>query len=91
MPVIHSSSLKDSPHLQVVSVIASFDTDGKVKPLYVRIGQESYKVHSSWAKPGVSNLIKYQCQIIDGNNLKPLQLTYHSVESLCVIPKPESR
>lgn len=87
MPAITSHGLKDSPHLQVVSVIASFDTDSKIKPLYVRIGSGSYKVHSSWAKPGRSDIIEYQCQIIDNDTLKPLQLTHHVRESLWVIPK----
>ena len=87
MPEIHCHGIKDSPHLQVVSVIASFDTDGKVKPLYVRIGRGSYKVHYSWVKPGVSNIYTYQCQIEDGDTLKPLELTYHAKDSLWVMPK----
>lgn len=35
----------------VIPVIASFDAEGRVKPLYVRIGELSLKVHSSWLKP----------------------------------------
>lgn len=37
-------------NLSITLVIASFDFDGHMKPLYVRIGKESFKVHSSFIK-----------------------------------------
>ena len=87
MPAAFSSSIKDSGFVQIVSVIASFDCDGHIKPLYVRIGEESFKVHSSWLKPSFLNTFTFQCQIIDGDMLKPLVLSYHVNESVWSIPK----
>lgn len=87
MPVLEIHSLKESPHLQIVSVIASFDTEGKVKPLYVRIGTDSYKIATSWLEPGIGNIKTYQCQIEDGNTLKPLKLKHHVQEFMWTIPK----
>ena len=69
-----------------VSVIASFDTHGHVKPLYVRIGEQSLKVHSSWLKPSFANTLEFRCEVIDGNCLKPLILTYQQRESVWYIP-----
>lgn len=87
MPAIVSYGLKDSPHLQMVSVIASFDTDGNIKPLYVRIGEESLKVYSAGVKHTTQEIRTFRCQVIDGDALKPLELSYHSRESLWMIPK----
>lgn len=71
----------------LVSVIASFDTEGHIRPLYVRIGEESYKVHSSWLKPSFDLQSTFQCQVMDGQQLKPLVLTYHQRESVWTIYK----
>lgn len=89
MAEIVSYGLKDSPNLKIVSVIASFDTDGNAKPLYVRIGDESLKVYSVSIKHKYNGIIEYRCQVIDGNYLKPIDLTYHAREYLWTIPRIE--
>lgn len=71
----------------LVSVIASFDTDGHIKPLYVRINEEALKVHSSWLKPSFAGLLEFNCRIVDQGYLKPLVLTYHKNEGVWTIPK----
>lgn len=73
-------------HNNIVSVIASFDAEGHVKPLYVRINENSLKVHSSWLKPSFQGFLKFQCNVIDENRLKPLLLTYHKRENIWTIP-----
>lgn len=50
--------------IDIVSVIASFDADGHVKPLYVRINEESLKVKSSWLKPSFQGLMEFQCKAV---------------------------
>lgn len=85
--MVVSHGLKDSPNLQIVSVIAAFDTDGNAKPLYVRICDESLKVYSASIKRKYSGIIEYRCQIIDGNYLKPIDLTYFPQEYLWAIPR----
>lgn len=77
----------DHSPITVVPVIASFDTDGHVKPLYVRIDGVSLKVHSSWLKPSFNNTIEFQCQVIDRDCLKPLALTFHKMEGVWTIPE----
>lgn len=70
--------LHDSPHLQVVSVISSFDCNGHVLPLYVRINGEALKVHKAvLIHESTFSLITFRCEVIDQNQLKPLKLNYH--------------
>ena len=73
------------PHT-IVPVIASFDSEGHIRPLYVRIKGESYKVHSSWLKPSFSMVLSFNCQVIDQGTLKPLTLEYYQRESTWIIP-----
>lgn len=87
MPAIVSTGLRDCSHLQLVSVIASFDTDGNMRPLYVRIGEESYKIHSCRLNPHRIYTKTFQCKIIDCDILKPLELTYHENGNMWTIPR----
>ena len=70
-----------------VPVIASFDTQGLVTPLYVRIGELSLKVKSSWLKPSFGDTMEFHCMVIDEDCLKPLILTYRQRESIWYIPR----
>lgn len=88
MPQLALKGIKDSPNLQPVSVIASFDVNGHVKPLYVRLGEESLKVHSSWIKPdSYASVCIYECQVIDNGVLKTITLNYHHHDKLWCVPK----
>ena len=75
----------DFSKVHIVPVIASFDTEGRMLPLYVRINGESLKVHSAWLQSEFSKFV-YRCQIIDQGILKPLVLTYHPHENVWTIP-----
>lgn len=57
MASIISQNSYDCSGLIKVPVIASFDAEGHIKPLYVRIGEESLKIHSSWKKPATFGFI----------------------------------
>lgn len=70
-----------------VSVIATFDSEGHVKPLYVRMGDVSLKVANSWISSSRFDVIEYQCQVEDGEYLKPLTLTYYTRETVWRTPK----
>lgn len=87
MPGYVSNNSYDYIPSNIVSVIASFDTDGHVRPLYVRINDDALKVHSSWLKPSFGGLMKFNCKVIDQGFLKPLLLTYHKTEGVWTIPK----
>jgi len=77
----------DHIECNIVSVIASFDTEGRIRPLYVRIGEESLKILSSWLKPSYPGFFEFRCQVIDNGVRKPLILEYHSRENVWIIPK----
>lgn len=82
----------DYAPVDLVPVIASFDADGHIKPLYVRINGESFKIHSSWMKPSFSGTNVYHCKVIDHNCLKPLCITYHQAECTWTVPRmPDTR
>ena len=87
MPGFVSNTTYDSSNILIVSVIASFDTNKHIKPLYVRINSGSFKIYSSWLKQSYQGLLEFQCQIIDDDILKNLALTYHKQENILTIPK----
>ena len=70
-----------------VPVIASFDSEGHIAPLYVRINRESYKIDSFWIRSNFANTIEFNCKIVDGRFLKPLLLTYYKSEDVLAIPE----
>ena len=85
MSQIISTNIKDCPTLKIVSVIASFDCNRKIIPLYVRIGQESIKIHNAACINSGVQQTTYECEIMDGEYIKKLRLTYFAHESLWAI------
>lgn len=78
----------DYKPVDIVPVVASFDSDGHVKPLWVRIGTSAYKVVSSWRQNSMySNIITYNCKLQDNDYLRPLAITYHPKECVWTIDK----
>ena len=71
----------------IVPVIASFDTQGHICPLYVRLGRASYKIESYFVHSKYSNITEFRCRITDGDSLKPLELSYYSVEGMWTTPR----
>ena len=80
----------DYAPVTIVPVIASFDSERHIKPLYIRVNGEALKVHSFWIKPSFSNLIEYRCKVIDRDYLKAITITYHQLECVWTIPKISS-
>ena len=77
----------DFYNVTLVPVIASFDSEGHIMPLYVRINGESFKIRSAWLKPSFHSTSIFQCQIEDNGTIKPLILTYHHRENVWTISK----
>ena len=73
--------------VDVVPVVASFDSKGHIAPLYVRICGHIYKVDSYWIKKSFANSIAFNCMLRDGDTLKPILLTYFQDETLWTVPK----
>lgn len=82
--------ISKNPHTylsNIIPVIASFDSNGHIKPLYIRVNGESLKVYSSCIKPSFQSAIEFECKIIDNEYLKPLSLTYHQQDCVWTISK----
>ena len=87
MSGIISKGLRDCSHLRLVSVIASFDTGGTIVPLYVRIDEESLKIYNATlTNVSTYKLYTFDCEVMDGDMVKPLRLTYHLEENVWSIP-----
>lgn len=76
----------DHTTTSIVPVIASFDAQGHVCPLYVRIELVPYKIESYYVVNRYSNVIEFRCKIVDAGCLKPLTLTYYGNEQLWTTP-----
>ena len=87
MNQILSNNSHDYLPIQIVPVIASFNDEGQIRPLYVGINGERYKVESYWVRRSFSNQIEFQCKLIDQDMLKPVVLTYYQNECIWTIPK----
>ena len=71
----------------VVPVIASFDSDGRISPLYVRIQGEPLKIQSFRIRnAGRFNTTEFHCMIISQDKLIPLAITFHQFENIWTIP-----
>lgn len=81
----HTSFDFDS-NLEIVPVIASFDTNGTIRPLYVRINNESYRILSCRESESYG-LRSFRCKIEDHGYVKELKLTYHYKEYVWTMPK----
>ena len=86
MTQILSQNSHDLLPMQIVPVIASFNDDGQIKPLYVGINGERYKVASYWVRRSFSNQIEFHCKLIDQDLLKPVIITYYLNECIWTIP-----
>ena len=86
MSQILSLNSHDYLQMQTVPVIASFNDEGQIKPLYVGIDGERYKVHSYWVRRSFSNQIEFQCKLIVGDTLKIIIITYYLNECVWTIP-----
>ena len=82
MSQIISHNIFDCTSTIIVPVIASFDSEGRIKPLYVRIYGASYKIDSSVMHTNFINTIDFNCKVIDGDSIKPLLLTFHRKEGV---------
>ena len=86
MTQIISHNSHDYTPVKIVPVIASFNEDGQIKPLYIGINGECYKIHSYWIRHSFSNQIEFSCKIIWGQTLQAMIITYYMNECIWTIP-----
>lgn len=76
MIISNSSQLLGFP---TVPVIANFNTNGCIKPLYVRIQSEALPI-VSYDFQSFVNTIVFNCTVNDLDTLKSIKLVYHKNE-----------
>lgn len=83
---------KEYNNQTIIPVIATFDTDGNVKPLFVRIKGEEYKILSSWMNPEDSfsgiknNILVFRCKIEVRGYAREIKITFWGNERVWTIP-----
>ena len=82
-----SHGLSDCQHIKPISVISSFDCEGNIMPLYVRIDGEALKVHNAYRMTSTMSILNFNCEIMDGDTVKPLKLSYHIRDLMWTIPR----
>jgi len=87
MPAIVSHGLQGCTHLKVVSVISSFDCEGNIMPLYVRVDGESLKIYNAHRIASTIRIINFNCEVMDGDRVKPLKLSYHIEDLMWTTPR----
>ncbi len=83
---ISYTSFDAFPH-KLVPVIASFDTQGHICPLYVRIDGVRLKIASYWEKNHFRNITEFVCQVESNGTLRPILLSYYHDTQNWVIHK----
>ncbi len=70
----------------IVPVIASFSTDGDIKPLYVRIDGQPRKIRSYKEKNRYHNGIDFACRIEMDDRIIPVTVSYFKEEDKWGVP-----
>ena len=78
----YSEPIYEFHNAKLVSVIASFNTDGKVKPLYVRMNEEPVKVLSSKVIQTTLHMIAFEVIVDDYGRQRIIRLLYKINESI---------
>ena len=85
--MIVSKDNYDGMGVKKISVIASFDNKGNVSPLYVRIGEDSWKVKSFSLKTENKNILIFGCNVFFDNEVRPVTLSFHRNDNVWTIPE----
>ena len=83
--VLHG--LNECRHLQVVPVISSFDCDGNIFPLYVRIDGQSLKIYNARRVDSTFRIINFNCEVMDYGRVKSIKLSYHIGDLVWSMPR----
>lgn len=67
---------------ELVPVIATFDTEGHLRPIYVRIHGTQFKVDSSYVKHKSLSCTIFSCKVIDGDRIRILILNYYHAKQV---------
>ena len=82
-----STGLKDCPHLKVVPVIATYDGNGNILPLYVRIGEETFKIYNAYVSESTYRILTFKGEVMVQDSVRPIKLSYFMNDLIWCIPK----
>lgn len=77
MGAIVSYGLHDCAQLKIVPVISSFDKEGNITPLYVRIDGEALKIYNAYQVDSPFQLLHFKCEIVVCNCIRPLDQLFY--------------
>lgn len=76
MASVISTRLNDCSHLRVVPVISSFDREGHITPLYVRLDGEPFKIYNAYISDNNTKILTFKCEIMVGESVRTIKLSY---------------
>lgn len=82
-----SKGLNDCTHLKVVPVIATYDGNGNILPLYVRIGEESFKIYNAYVSESTYRILTFKGEVMVQDAVRPIKLSYFMNDLIWCIPK----
>ena len=82
-----SKGLKDCTPLKVVPVIATYDGNGNILPLYVRIGEESFKIYNAYVSESTYRILTFKGEVMVQDAVRPIKLSYFMNDLIWCIPK----
>ena len=82
-----STGLKDCTHLKVVPVIATYDGNGNILPLYVRIDEETFKIYNAYVSESTYRILTFKGEVMVQDAVRPIKLSYFMNDLIWCIPK----
>lgn len=87
-----SYNVFDSKHLTPVSVCATFNPLGEIRPDYVQIIQqdesrETFKIYSAKLQDQCTAYLKFVCTVVSNNLTKEIKLTYFITDHVWCLEK----
>ena len=82
-----SHGLKDCTHLRTVPVISTFDGNGNVLPLYVKLEGETFKIYNAYVSESTFRILTFKGEVMaQDNTVKQITLNYFLNDLIWCIP-----
>lgn len=77
MTVIFSKVPSDCSHIKAVPAIATYDSNGNILPIYVRIDGERLKVYNAYVSESTRKILTFKGEVMVQDIVKPIKLNYY--------------
>lgn len=85
-PESEKSDSFENNSMKAIPVIASFNTTGTIKPLYIRIHERTLKITSCWFQEEFL-IVKYHCTVQFEGFTRNIVLLYHPSHSFWTVSR----